>query len=163
MKRFLALLGSLLCLCLWSAKAQEGVASSEPNPLRPYTFQIEMGQSALSGVWLMREAGDTIYGSLINEFGVSAIDFAYAKRTERVKLLSVVRFLDKWYIRPTLKKDIALCVQLLCDLPHKTSARYQLSQEGDTWVVKNLRRRIHYSFTPILSTPSPHDTTEQSL
>ena len=130
-----------------SLKAQSLLPSPSGEAAR-YDAYIELPRGYLSGVCIMRCAGDTLRGSIFNEFGVSAMDFVYDKRKERVRLLSVMKMMDRWYIRRTLRADLR---QLFKSMN---------AGEGE---YHNERRHILYRFTPMndsLNTPHPHDTEE---
>lgn len=104
-----------------------------------YTIYIEMPKAYLSGVGILKNDGARIVGSLINEFGLSAIDFTYDPVRGKVKLLNVMPMMDKWYIRKTLRKDLRRLFE-------------RMSQGVDTYT--NERRQILYRFTPMASEPS---------
>lgn len=67
---------------------------------------IERGKGYVSGICIMVNDGDEVKASLFNEFGISALDFVFYPQTEKVKLLSVISFLNKWYIKKVLRKDL---------------------------------------------------------
>lgn len=72
-----------------------------------YAATIEMKKGYISGICFLAEEGDTIKGSLFNEFGISAFDFTYRRSTHQVKLENVIQMLNKWYIKRVLRKDMA--------------------------------------------------------
>ncbi len=78
-----------------------------------YNATIEMKKGYLSGVCMLVNDGENIKGCLFNEFGISALDFTYNPSRDKVKLVNVIKMLDKWYIRKVLKKDL---VQLMHNL-----------------------------------------------
>ena len=138
---------SLLLSSALSLKAQSLLPSPSGEAAR-YDAYIELPRGYLSGVCIMRCAGDTLRGSVFNEFGVSAMDFVYDRRKDRVRLLSVMKMMDRWYIRRTLRSDLR---QLFKSMN---------AGEGE---YHNERRHILYRFTPMadsLDTPHPHDTEE---
>ena len=138
---------SLLLSSALSLKAQSLLPSPSGEAAR-YDAYIELPRGYLSGVCIMRCAGDTLRGSIFNEFGVSAMDFVYDRRKDRVRLLSVMKMMDRWYIRRTLRSDLRLLL------------RSMNVGEGE---YRNERRHILYRFTPMadsLDTPHPHDTEE---
>ena len=138
---------SLLLSSALSLKAQSLLPSPSGEAAR-YDAYIELPRGYLSGVCIMRCAGDTLQGSIFNEFGVSAMDFVYDRRKDRVRLLSVMKMMDRWYIRRTLRSDLRLLL------------RSMNAGEGE---YRNERRHILYRFTPMadsLDTPHPHDTEE---
>jgi hypothetical protein len=99
-----------------------------------YNAYIETPRAYISGISILLREGDQIKGSLFNEFGITALDFTYDPRRQKVKLHSVIMMMDKWYIRRVVRKDLA---QLMICL-----------QEGKT-EYRNERRRINYQFRPI--------------
>lgn len=105
-----------------------------------YNATIEMKKGYLSGVCILANDGELIKGCLFNEFGISALDFTYNPARDKVKLVNVIKMLDKWYIRKVLKKDL---VQLMHNL-EKGIPAYQ-----------NKRFNIDYKFTPL------EDATEE--
>ena len=138
---------SLLLSSALSLKAQSLLPSPSGEASR-YEAYIELPRGYLSGVCIMRCAGDTLRGSIFNEFGVSAMDFVYDRQKDRVRLLSVMKMMDRWYIRRTLRSDLR---QLFKSMN---------AGEGE---YRNERRHILYRFTPMadsLDTPHPHDTEE---
>lgn len=127
MKRFVLiclLSSSLLCtlpLCAQTAR---------------YTAYIEMERAYVSGLCLLQTENDMTKGCIFNEFGITAIEFSYDQR--KVKLLRVIKPLDKWYIRKVLRKDLA---QLMKNL-----------QRGE-YQYENQKRHIQYRLTPMKDEP----------
>ncbi len=78
-----------------------------------YNATIEMAKGYVSGVCIMVNDEGIIKGSLFNEFGISAIDFTYQPDTKKVKLLSVIKMLNKWYIKKVLRKDLVQVMENL--------------------------------------------------
>lgn len=162
MKRFLLFLNSLLLVCTFSMRVSDNGHIEGYHQLQRYSFQIETEKAFVSGLLLTNEDDENIVGSMINEFGVSAIDFTYSKKKQKVKLLSVISFLNKWYIKMVLKNDIKFCLHILYDTPYKSKHKYEIVRIGDTVSIINHKRKIKYSFTP-LNTQQANDTEEQSL
>ncbi len=128
--------------------------SLQSSPTLHYTFRIDLKGASFSGLLLLHDEGETINGCMINEFGVSALDFSYNKRKRKVKLLRVAKFLDKWYIRMTLKRDIGVCLRTLSDPADLAFKGYSVSRESDSVTIINLKRKISYSFTPLAPKPT---------
>lgn len=99
-----------------------------------YAASITMPRAHLSGVCMMQRDGNTLRGCIFNEFGISAMEFVYTPGSRKVRLLSVIKMLDKWYIRRVLRRDLA-CV----------ASNLLAGQNSYT----NARRGITYKFTPI--------------
>ena len=160
MKRFLLFLNSLLFVCAIGFSAND--IDEVSNQLHRYTFQIETDKAFVSGLLLTNECEEVINGSMINEFGVSAIDFTYSKRKQKVKLLNVVSFLNKWYVRMVLKNDLKFCLHILYGTPFNQKNKYEIVRIGNTVSIINHKRNLKYTFTP-LNTTDADDTEEQPL
>ena len=52
-------------------------------------------------------------GVIFNEFGITALEFTYHPSAKKVKLVQVIKMLDKWYIRRVLKKDLQCVIENL--------------------------------------------------
>lgn len=120
-----------LCLACLTALAQSTFPQQEGDRVR-YSATIEMPRGYLSGVCILLREGDTVKGSLFNEFGISALDFSYSLAKDKVKLHSVMAMLNKWYIKRVLKKDLR---ELMCSL-----------QAGET-TYSDKKYKIDYRFT----------------
>ena len=106
---------------------QEGLG--EVTPTR-YSACIETPRAAISGICVLAEAGDTIRGTLVNEFGITAIEFTWLRQNDKVRLHALLPALDRWYIRRTLRRDLRHLLHAL--------------REGRA-TYRNERRRITYT------------------
>ena len=109
-----------------------------------YSAYIDMPQGYVSGVCVLFNEGTVIQGSLFNEFGITALSFSYDIKKEKIKLYSVVKLMDKWYIKRILKKDLKQLMKCL--------------QKGES-VYQNEKYHITYSFST-LNTEEVYDTEE---
>ncbi len=135
MKRCLRTSLLWISLLLWPAalSAQQlWPTVSAPHVRTRATLEMEKGY--VSGLCVMHLSGDTLRGSIFNEFGISAIDFSYLVGRDRVKLHHVMSQLDKWYIRRTLKFDLRAWM-------------HALAQGQNTYC--NQRRHITYTLEPL--------------
>ena len=98
-----------------------------------FNAMIEMPKAYVSGVCVLLREGDKVTGSLFNEFGITALEFECNMKKGKVKLLTLLPMLNKWYIRRTLKSDLNRLVKNL--------------DNGDTIYV-NTKRDITYRFVP---------------
>ncbi len=162
MKRFLLFLSSLLLLVPSGLYADETAEDLLSASLRRYSFEIEMGQGYLSGVMIVNAGSDHIVGSMINEFGVSAVDFSYSYKNGKTRLVSVIGFLNKWYIKRVLKQDLKFVLHILYGTPSKPSKDYEITYEEDNLIIRKNRRHIKYICTP-LSIQDTDDTERQPL
>ena len=51
-----------------------------------YAVSIDFGKSYLSGICAMLRTDDALVASVVNEFGVSLLDFTYSHKNNKVKL-----------------------------------------------------------------------------
>lgn len=109
-----------------------------------YSAYIDMPQGYVSGVCVLFNEGTVIRGSLFNEFGITALSFSYDIKKEKIKLYSVVKLMDKWYIKKILKKDLKQLMKCL--------------QKGES-VYQNEKYHITYSFST-LNAEEEYDTEE---
>ena len=109
-----------------------------------YSAYIDMPQGYVSGVCVLFNEGTVIRGSLFNEFGITALSFSYDIKKEKIKLYSVVKLMDKWYIKRILKKDLKQLMKCL--------------QKGES-VYQDEKYHITYSFST-LNTEEVYDTEE---
>ena len=93
-----------------------------------------MHRGYVSGLLVLLHEEGMVKGSLFNEFGITALDFTYDRRKDKVKLHTVVKMMDKWYIRKVLRRDLREVMERL--------------EQGDS-IYENKRRKITYKFTPL--------------
>lgn len=160
MRAFLLFLSSLVALLTFNLRANEVDSVMHTSPLQKHTFQIETSNGFVSGVLLVSENDENINGSMINEFGVSAIDFSYSKKKQKVKLLSVVSFLNKWYIKQVLKNDIKFCLHILYGIPFKKKHNYEVIHMVDSVTIINNKRHLKYTFSPLTISTNEDDSEE---
>lgn len=148
MKTFLLFLSSLLLFVTFGAQGAE-TGDSGQERLRRYAFLMETQKAGVSGIMIAAESADAITASIVNEFGISAIDFTYNKQNRKLKLLRVVSFLDKWYIKRQLRNDLKCCIQVLYSLPDAKAKDYDLTLSADSLTITNVKRHIKYTFSPL--------------
>lgn len=160
MRAFLLFLSSFIALLTFNMSAIEVDSVMQSSPLQKHTFQIETSNGFVSGILLVSEDDENINGSMINEFGISAIDFSYSKKKQKVKLLSVISFLNKWYIKHVLKNDIKFCLHVLYDVPFKKKHNYEVVHTVDSISIINNKRHLKYTFSPLTISTNEDDTEE---
>ncbi len=141
--RRLALSSIVFFLALDVCQAQT-YYPTEDHPKVNASAMIEMGKGYISGVCMLKKDGDMILGSIFNEFGISALSFTYDEDRQKVKLYDVVSFMDKWYIRKVMRKDLAKWME-------------ELKKGNDSYV--NEKRGITYQLLP-LTNEETNDTEE---
>ena len=111
------------------------VTAEADGALARYSAMIEMPKAYLSGICVVRtDTAGVVTGCLFNEFGISALEFIIKPGDKNAQLLSVLKMLDKWYIKRVLSRDLVLLFDRLA--------------HGETTYC-NERRHITYKFTPI--------------
>lgn len=124
--------------------ADSGILVSASRTDR-YVVSMDMPKASLTGIMVVCVDDGHIKGSVVNEFGVSAMDFVYDRARDKMKLRHVVSFLDKWYIRMTLRRDMRFCLYTLYGIkPGQRS--YVVERTGDEVRITNFRRGITYTF-----------------
>jgi hypothetical protein len=117
MTKYFLVSGLLLCLHTSCAVRQSGGASLPEANARVWTevlrsedrknsyrVTIRIKDRQISGVCLLKKAGNEWRGSLLNEFGAKAFDFTVTLR--KCKLQNLVSPINKWYIRKTVASDL---------------------------------------------------------
>ena len=126
---YLLCISMLLALPI-SVQAQTTFPSADGERAK-YAAYIEMPKAYVSGICVLLQEDGLIKGSLFNEFGITALDFTYNPQRDKIKLHSVMKMMDKWYIRKVLKKDLRQVMKTL--------------KKGQTEYT-NQRRHIVYRF-----------------
>lgn len=158
MKAFLLYLVSLFTFVAASAQSAGPDTVPDPGQRWRYAFEITTPKAAITGIMIVKETDNEILGSMFNEFGVSAIEFRYDKKKDKIKLVNVIGFLNKWYIRMTLKKDIRLSLHILFDIPYKPNKNYVITDIENGCKLANKKRKLTYTFNRI---PAPEYDTEE--
>lgn len=118
----------------------DSFAATAEDMNRRYSVQIEIKNAYISGLCIMRAAEETITSSIVNEFGVSALTFSYDIRKEKVKIISIMKQMDRFHIRKVLKSDL-----------RKIMRELQTVSESECYDYSNKRIDIQYSFKPLVN------------
>ncbi|MCF0202173.1 MAG: hypothetical protein HUK08_02295 [Bacteroidaceae bacterium] len=103
-----------------SSKAQATYPQNNGESVR-YDLIIEMSKAYLSGILIMLRDGDnTVNASIVNEFGLSLMDFTYHEVKDKVTFHTLMGKLNKWYIKRILKKDLRAILKLMQEGKEKT-------------------------------------------
>ena len=106
---------------------QEAYVDSMGSRMK-YSATIEMPKGYVSGICLLMAEDGVIKGSMFNEFGISSMDFTYQTGKDKVKLVSVIKMLDKWYIKRVLRRDMAHVVKnLQSGIPTYRNEKYKIN------------------------------------
>lgn len=150
MKRILLFLSSLFLICPLALYGQTGKAVEvEENSSAKFYMDIDFGKAEVSGLLILRPTEQEIKGAVVNEFGVSILNFVYDRSNGKLKIENIAKMLDKWYIKRILKQDIAYAVELLYAFPRKLRNGYTIVEDANSLGIINKKRKIFYNFTPL--------------
>lgn len=137
----------ILALCL-NAQTTIGSRQMSVGESIRYSTQISFRGNGVSGITILKLRDDGILvGSLVNEFGIKAMDFTYSPAKGKVKLLNVISFMNKWYIRKVLQQDLSF---MLGNSQSVEKKRRALTVESDGGLVlANRNYNINYYLIPI--------------
>lgn len=141
----------LLFLSIFAGLFDAFASEAEDVAVRQrYKFAIDTPDGGITGMMILAcDDGDMTKGSIINEFGFSAIDFTYNRPKHKVKLVNVIKFLDKWQVKYVLRRDLAAIMKMIHGEHLGLGRVYEISNNDDTVMLRNKRRRITYTFTPL--------------
>lgn len=135
MREFLVFISGLFfSLCPVKTLAQQSLFPEESGMKMKYNAVIEMQKGYLSGICILLREEDEVKGCFFNEFGISALDFTYFPKKDKLQLHRVIAMMNKWYIKRVLKRDLR--------------ALFHELQTGNT-VYQNPKYKIQYQFTPL--------------
>ncbi len=124
MRRFLLLISLLLVAFSLDARGASVVAvpvevtsltdttnahylfSFEGDESSRYTVAIIFKNASFSGICVVKNIDAQIAGTIVNEFGIRAFDFTMNRDRRHVKLLNVMKPLDKCLIRKAIARDL---------------------------------------------------------
>ncbi len=103
-----------------------------------YTVAITFKNASFSGICVVKNIGTQIAGTIVNEFGIRAFDFTMSRDRRRVRLLNVMKPLDKCLIRKTIARDLKR-------LFSATSVNEYVSVDGDKIIMRRPNRSYTFS------------------
>lgn len=143
-RKCLPFVSLLLCLAFTAGAAAQATYPFNKGDKVRYAAMIETPKAYLSGICIMyHNEDDELWGSLFNEFGISALDFTYSEKKDKVKLRHVIGVMNKWYIKKVLRRDLREMMRQL--------------RQGHT-SYSNDRHHLNYRFTPM--EPDEHNRHE---
>lgn len=153
-RRSLLSISLLWWLSVLSVSAQHSfVGQALPtDSVTSFTSEMSFRGNGLSGVCVAKGTTVGAKGSLMNEFGIKALDFIYDAERGKVKVLNVMTFLNKWYIKRVMRQDLLILFR--CN-EQSVGKKHQLTKTSDGSVeLTNKKYNIAYSLTPIISNGS---------
>lgn len=103
-----------------------------------YTVAITFKTASFSGICVVKNIGTQIAGTIVNEFGIRAFDFTMSQDRRRVKLLNVMKPIDKCLIRKAIARDLKR-------LFNATTTDEYVSVDGDKITMRRPSRSYTFS------------------
>ena len=153
---------SRILISLFLSLVGIAVAGARTPGVERRAFEIELERGHISGILVTRADDSRIVGTMVNEFGVTALSFVYHRSKDKIELMDVLKMLDKWYIKKVLRNDLKYCVRILNGMPVKNNRNYIVESVDGKVSVTNSKRKIRYSFE-IIEADTENETTEQSI
>ena len=117
---------AILSFCFLFAEAQS-LPSNEGERAR-YSVHIDVKKAYISGICGMLFEDGKLKASVVNEFGLSAMDFEYDSQKDKVKIINIIKKLDHWYIKRVLKRDLRILLHNLKQGIYKhENAKYEIT------------------------------------
>ena len=112
-----------------------------------YQFSMQARGNELTGICIVSEMEKGVsVGTIVNEFGVKALDFSIEKG--KVRVFNVIKPLDRWYIRKVLRKDFSFIFQHIKSGKDLIIKKRKLSfQSNGDMIMDNERYKIRYTFS----------------
>lgn len=142
MKRCFVLISVLLCVVACYSQALNVSSQSQK-----YTISITLSRAGITGICVLRDDGNQVVGSIVNEFGIKAFDFVYDKKKDKTKLRNVIKMLDKWYIKKVIAADFSVLIRKY-NKPRHLRRRCLCCEDGKVRL-ENRKYDIIYKFEPI--------------
>ena len=103
-----------------------------------YTVVITFKTASFSGICVVKNIGTQMAGTIVNEFGIRAFDFTMSQDRRRVKLLNVMKPLDKCLIRKAIARDLKR-------LFNATTTDEYVSVDGEKIIMRRPSRSYTFS------------------
>ncbi len=115
-----------------------------------YSVAIDFGKASLTGILVVKDENDVLKGGIVNEFGVSMVDFSYSKEKDKVRIHRLgTAIMKRYYVRCILRKDLRQCMHILYGMHSKLKRAYTVEHSGDEVRITNTRRGITYTFATL--------------
>lgn len=136
---------SWLFACTLLAQSMPALPERAGDHVRYYSM-IETPRGYVSGVCILHHDGEVLSGAIVNEFGVSALQFTYNVRRDKVKIESAAPMLDHWYIKRVLRRDLREWLHLM---------------RCGQYTYRNEKRHITYSMSALTAETKETDEEER--
>ena len=147
MRVCLLLISLIFGLSLAKADNECSFFPTDEGERREYTSTIQFNRNTLSGICIVKKEENKYIGTFINEFGIKAFDFIYDHRKMSVKILNTIEFINKWYIKRVIKKDLKF---LFTNKQNFKKRKREIEYNDSCAILTNNKYNIQYSFTPLI-------------
>lgn len=115
---------------------------------RQFTVEIVARGTQLTGLCMVRtDADGSSRGTMVNEFGIHALDFTLTADRRRLRLHNVMPWMDCWYIRRVVRRDLQRLFAATAAGSQGRHRRLALEADG-TVILENEKYNLKYSFKP---------------
>ena len=102
----------------------------------------------LTGICIIRTDEGGSKGTIMNEFGVNALDFTLSADRKKVRLQHVVAMMDKWYVKRVVRKDLQYLFSATMS-PQTKGRRTVVRTAAGSVTLENEKYKLKYSLKPI--------------
>lgn len=113
----------------------------------PLAVCLDTDRGGFCGVCVMEKQDNDIKGSLFNEFGITAFNFVYSVGNGKIKLVDVIPFLNRWYIKKIIKGDLKYLFDNIPVVRTSESKGRRLEIADDSVTLTNRKYNIVYTFS----------------
>jgi hypothetical protein len=83
---------------------------ANPVAINRFKLTVTTEKANITGIMPVKFMDGVWKGSLINEFGVKVFDFVSTPK--KCRLINVISFIDRWYIRKMIADDLQLLLEI---------------------------------------------------
>jgi hypothetical protein len=100
----IVLKGNVAPIPFWTLKLMDTVARND------FRLILSTPKFNITGIYIAKQINGKWTGAIMNEFGVIALNFVSAPNESKV--MNVISFLDKWYIKKVMASDIQFIMEI---------------------------------------------------
>lgn len=113
-----------------------------------FNVAITARGAEITGICIIKSDETGSRGSIVNEFGVHALDFTLSSDRRKVRLLNVMPAMDRWYIRKVVRGDLRFLFNAT-ENPQTKGQRTVVVEADGSVNLKNARYKLTYSLKTI--------------
>ncbi len=147
----------LLSMALMSLAAMAGDFLLPLEGRQQYAILISARGMEISGVCIILSDNDGHKGTVVNEFGVHALDFTLSPDRKKLKLHNVVGPANKWLVKRMLKRDLKVLLSAQ-DTGEYKGKRVVVMEDDGTLTLENRKYQLKYSLKAL--NDDDHETAQ---